>query len=81
MALVGVTSIMIGGCPFRQLILAGQGSADAGASVFGMIAGGAIVQSWGITSSNSGPTHIGQISTLLGLAFLLALGVMMRVRD
>ena len=81
MALVGVTSIMIGGCPFRQLILAGQGSADAGASVFGMIAGGAIVQSWGITSSNSGPTHIGQISTLLGLAFVLALGVIMRVRD
>ena len=81
MALVGVTSIMIGGCPFRQLILAGQGSADAGASVFGMRAGGAIVQSWGITSSNSGPSHLGQIATLLGLAFVLALGVIMRVRD
>ncbi len=81
MALVGVTSIMIGGCPFRQLILAGQGSADAGASVFGMIAGGAIVQSWGITSSNSGPSNIGQVATLIGLALVLALGVVMRVRD
>ncbi|HEY3346348.1 MAG TPA: YedE family putative selenium transporter [Nitrospirota bacterium] len=81
MALVGVTSIMIGGCPFRQLILSGQGSADAGAVVLGMLAGGAVVQAWGITSNNMGPTLIGQVATLLGLAFVLALGITMRVRD
>ncbi len=81
MALVGVTSIQIGGCPFRQLILAGQGSADAGAAVLGMVAGGALVQGWGITSSNMGPSQAGQVATLLGLAFVLVLGVIMRVRD
>lgn len=81
MALVGITSIMIGGCPFRQLILASQGSSDAGASVLGMVAGGAIVQSWGITSSNLGPTHIGEVATLAGLSIVLGLGVIMRVRD
>ena len=81
MALVGVTSIMIGGCPFRQLVLAGQGSSDAGASVLGMVAGGALVQGWGITSTNMGPTVTGQVATLLGLALVLVLGVAMRVRE
>lgn len=81
MALVGVTSILIGGCPFRQLILASQGSADAGAAVLGMVAGGAIVQGWGITSSNMGASHTGEVATLAGLAGILALGIIMRVRD
>jgi hypothetical protein len=81
MALVGVTSIMIGGCPFRQLILAGQGSADAGAAVLGMVAGGALVQGWGITSSNLGTTNVGRVAVLAGLALVLALGVIMRERD
>jgi len=81
MALVGVVSIMIGGCPFRQLILAGQGSADAGAAVLGMLFGGAVVQAWGVTSSNIGPSHTGEVFTLLGLALVLVLGVVMRVRE
>jgi len=81
MGLVGVTSILIGGCPFRQLILAGQGSADAAYAVLGMVAGGALVQDWGISSSNMGPSLAGEVATLLGLAFVLALGVLMRVRD
>lgn len=81
MALVGIVSAMIGGCPFRQLILAGQGSSDAGAAVLGMVAGGAIVQAWGITSSNSGPTVLGEVVTLAGLAFVLAMGIMLRERD
>ncbi len=81
MALVGVVSIMIGGCPFRQLILAGQGSTDAGAAVLGMVAGGALVQGWGITSSNLGASHTGEVATLMGLAGVFMLGIVMRVRD
>ena len=81
MALVGITSTMIGGCPFRQLILASQGSSDAGSAGLGMVAGGAVVQAWGITSTNSGPTVMGEISILIGLAVVLALGVVMRARD
>ena len=81
MALVGIVSAMIGGCPFRQLILASQGSSDAGAAVLGMVAGGAVVQAWGITSSNSGPTVLGEVATLAGLAFVLAMGIMLRERD
>ena len=80
MALVGVVSIMMEGCPFRQLILAGEGNSDAGAAVFGMIGGGAIVQAWGITSTNLGPTMTGQVATLAGLALVLLTGLFLRVR-
>jgi len=81
MTLVGVASIMIGGCPFRQLILAGQGSADAGAAVLGMVVGGGIVQSWGITSTSMGATRTGMLATLGGLVLVLIVGLVMRERD
>ncbi len=81
MMLVGIVSAMIGGCPFRQLIMAGQGSMDAGAAVLGMIAGGAVVQAWDITSTNMGPTVYGEVATLAGLSLVLAAGLFLRVRE
>lgn len=81
MGLVGITSVMIGGCPFRQVVLASQGSTDAVAAVLGMLGGGAIVQTWAIGSTNSGPTPIGKIATLGSIAFILILGVVMRMRE
>ena len=81
MALVGVVSVMIGGCPFRQLILASQGSTDAGAAVLGMVAGGAVVQAWSITSTDMGPTIYGEVATLIGLSLVLGMGILLRARE
>ena len=39
---VGFAAVLAGGCPLRQLVLAGQGSSDAGVTVIGMFAGGAL---------------------------------------
>ena len=58
MGLVGMMSVMIGGCPFRQVVLASQGSTDAAAAVLGMLGGGAIVQTWGIGSTNVGQRRL-----------------------
>ncbi len=80
MGLVGMTSVMIGGCPFRQVVLASQGSTDAAAAVLGMLGGGAIVQTWGIGSTNVGPTQAGEIATLVSIAFILVVGVLLRMR-
>ena len=41
MALAGWGSILLGGCPLRQLILAGEGNGDSAVTVFGMIVGAA----------------------------------------
>ena len=38
MALAGWGSILLGGCPLRQLILAGEGNGDSAVTVLGMIA-------------------------------------------
>ena len=80
LGLVGVTSVMIGGCPFRQVVLASQGSADAAAAVLGMLGGAALVQTWGIGSTNAGPTPVGKVAALFSLAFILIVGLVMRVR-
>ena len=39
MVLVGWGSVLLGGCPLRQLILAGSGNGDSTVTVFGMLAG------------------------------------------
>ncbi len=80
MGLVGMTSVMIGGCPFRQVVLASQGSTDAAAAVLGMLGGGGIVQTWAIGSTNVGPTQPGEIATLVSIAFILIVGVLLRMR-
>jgi YedE family putative selenium metabolism protein len=80
MGLVGITSVLIGGCPFRQVVLASQGSTDAAAAVLGMLGGGAIVQTWAIGSTNAGPTQSGKIAALVSLAFMLIVGLLLRLR-
>jgi YedE family putative selenium metabolism protein len=73
MGLVGWISVIIGGCPFRQLIKAGEGDADAGLVVVGMFIGGALAQSWGIAATAAGVSLYGKVSILLGFVFV-ALG-------
>jgi len=69
MGLVGFASVLAGGCPFRQLVLSGEGSIDASMAVFGMIIGGGLVHQWGIVSTSAGPTPYGKAAVLLGFAF------------
>jgi len=69
MGLVGFGSVLAGGCPFRQLILSGEGSLDAALAVLGMVVGGGLVHQWGIASTAAGPTPYGKAGVLFGLVF------------
>lgn len=80
MLLVGWLSVLIGGCPFRQLIKAGEGDTDAGLAVVGMLLGGGLVQSWGIAATAAGVSLTGKVSVLVGLAFVLLLSLLFRDR-
>ncbi|MBI5665445.1 MAG: YedE-related selenium metabolism membrane protein [Nitrospirae bacterium] len=81
MGLVGFGSVLIKGCPFRQLVLSGQGDTDAGAAVMGMLVGGALVQNWGL-AVNSGEVPVqGKIAVLAGFIFLFIIGLLYRERD
>jgi len=80
MLLVGFGSVLIKGCPFRQLISAGQGDTDAGAAVLGMLTGAALVQNWGLGGGPAGTPYEGKIAILLGLCALFAIGLLYRKR-
>ena len=75
MALVGWGSILLGGCPLRQLILTGEGNSDSAVTVLGMLVGAAFCHNFGLASSAEGPTTNGMIAVGIGAAVLLVISV------
>lgn len=69
MVVVGFGSILLGGCPLRQLILAGEGNSDSAVTVLGLAAGGAMAHNFNLASSTSGTTAGGRAATVLILLF------------
>lgn len=50
---VGFAAVLAGGCPLRQLILAGQGSSDAAVTVLGLFFGAALCHNLGLAASGT----------------------------
>ena len=73
MALVGLAAVVAGGCPFRQIVKAGEGDMDAAAVVAGMLLGAAAVQSWGLGATAAGVPPGGKVAVLVGIAAVLSL--------
>ena len=78
MALVGWGSVLLGGCPLRQVILAGEGNSDAGITVTGFVVGAAICHNFGLASSGKGPTVYGMIAVVVGFVLLTLIGLFNR---
>ncbi len=78
MGLVGLAAALAGGCPFRQLIMSGEGDTDAGVTVLGMIVGAAISMNWLIASSGAGTGKWGPLAVGIGLVACLLIGFTMR---
>lgn len=76
MVLVGFASVLLGGCPLRQLILAGSGNADSGVAVLGMVVGAAFCHNFKLASSADGPTANGQIAVIICLAAAALIAVL-----
>ena len=79
--LVGLAATLMGGCPLRNTILAGEGDTDAGISVLGYIAGGAIAMNFMVASSVAGMGKYGAWGVVACLAFCLTIGFIMREKD
>ncbi|MEG0770089.1 MAG: YedE family putative selenium transporter [Ruthenibacterium sp.] len=73
MVLVGWASVLLGGCPLRQLILAGEGNTDAAVTIFGLFAGAAFCHNFKLASSADGPTPNGKIAVVLCLVAVAAM--------
>ena len=50
---VGFAAVLAGGCPLRQLILAGQGPSDSAVTVAGMFVGAALCHNLGLAASGT----------------------------
>ena len=90
MVLCGLCFAMAGGCPGRQLFLAGEGRVDSGIFVLGMVVGGGLAHNFLLTAGPDkvvegvlkvgGPGPNGQIAVVAGILFCLVLGFTMRER-
>jgi YedE family putative selenium metabolism protein len=74
MMLAGLAFALAGGCPGRQLFLAGEGDGDAGVFVMGMIVGAGFAHNFSLASSPSGPGAYGPAAVIVGLVVCLAIG-------
>lgn len=80
MVLAGLAFALAGGCPGRQLFLAGEGDGDAAVFVFGMIVGAAFSHNFGLASSPKGVGPHGIASVIIGILVCIFIGFTMRKR-
>jgi len=86
MALAGLAFALAGGCPGRQLFLAGEGDSDAGVFVLGMITGAGLAHNFALAGSPDkvadgivgGINSFGMIAVVLGLVICVLIGLTMR---
>jgi YedE family putative selenium metabolism protein len=86
MVLAGLAFALAGGCPGRQLFLAGEGDSDSGVFVLGMITGAAFAHNFALaakpdsvangTVGGIGP--YGMAAVVLGLVVCFAIGLTVR---
>ncbi|MBK5200132.1 MAG: YedE-related selenium metabolism membrane protein [Spirochaetaceae bacterium] len=74
MALVGLCGVLLGGCPLRQLILAGEGNGDSAITVFGMVVGAAVSHNFSTASTPALVKTGGKIEIVVGLIIVSLIG-------
>lgn len=80
MIVAGWGSVLLGGCPLRQLILTGEGNGDSAVTVFGMMAGAAIAHNFKLAGMAASKAEDGTISAGgVGTAGKIAIGIIVIV--
>lgn len=81
MLLVGYGSVLLGGCPLRQLVLAGEGNSDSAITVLGLAVGAAFCHNFGLAASTDGATFNGKIGVIVGLVVVTIIAVMNTIKS
>lgn len=86
MTLVGWGSVLLGGCPLRQVILAGEGNGDSAVTVLGMLVGAAFAHNFKLAGSAASVTDgvysaggiatTGKVAVFIGFAVLLVISLL-----
>ena len=75
---VGIASIFLGGCPFRQLILASQGNSDSAISLIGMLTGAAVAYNMNLAFTAGSLDVSGKVAVVSSLVILVVIGLINR---
>ena len=75
MFLAGFGCVLLGGCPLRQLVLAGEGNTDSAVTVLGLMVGAAFAHNFGLAASADGPTANGKIAVVIGIVVVAVIAV------
>ena len=81
MVLSGLAFTLAGGCPGRQLIMAGEGDGDAAVFVLGMLVGAALAHNFSAASSGAGVGPYGIPATIIGLVVCGLIGFGCRTKS
>ena len=81
MLLVGYGSVLLGGCPLRQLVLAGEGNSDSAITVLGLTVGAAFCHNFGLASSTEGATKNGKIGVIAGIVVVTLIAVLNTIKS
>jgi len=73
MLLAGWGSVLLGGCPLRQLILSAEGNIDSVMAVLGMFVGAAFCHNFSLAASPKGPSANGKIAVIIGIVIILTI--------
>ncbi|OPX87238.1 MAG: hypothetical protein A4E53_02555 [Pelotomaculum sp. PtaB.Bin104] len=73
MALGGFGSILLGGCPLRQLIGASEGNTDSAVTVAGLLGGAAFAHNFGLAASANGVPVGGKYAVVIGFVVLICI--------
>lgn len=83
MFVCGLGCTMLGGCPLRQLILAGEGNSDSAITVLGLLTGAAISHNFGLAggadSVVEGVYKVGGISTKGKVAVIACIVILLAI--
>ena len=84
MLLVGYGCTLLGGCPLRQLILAGEGNTDSAITVTGLVVGAAFCHNFGLAGSTDSLTDgvykaatlstNGRVAVIIGIVVVTIIG-------
>ena len=80
MVLSGLAFCLAGGCPGRQLFMAGGGDGDAAIFVLGMVFGAAFSHNFGLASTPKGVGPYGIAAVVIGMLVCLFIGFTMKKR-
>lgn len=75
MFVVGLGSALLGGCPLRQLILAGEGNTDSAITVLGLFTGAAFAHNFKLVgnATENGPNTYGKVAVIACIAILFVI--------